>query len=153
MKPCPKPSRRIKTLKELKDQLGRQTRTVKAANPLEEDEQHVVAHWLDAHGVLYQASAMGSFMHPATYMKAKKLGCKAGFPDLMVYDRPVMVENGKLYVGAAIEMKIRKGGIVSDEQTVWMMRLEERGWKCKIARGCDEAIAFLIECGYDQPRG
>jgi hypothetical protein len=120
--------------------------------PLEENEQATVARWLEAHGIRFQASAMGSYMHPATFLKAKKMGCQAGHPDLIIYDRPTPVENGTLYVGTCIEMKRRKGGVVSEDQKEWLAALEERGWKCKVALGCDDAISFLEACGYRDRR-
>ena len=116
--------------------------------PTEDEEQRTVADWLDAHGVLWFHVPNGGFRHIATAMRLKKLGLKAGVPDIIIVDRPGMVENGKLYVGAAIEMKRRRGGMVSPEQNEWLLSLEQRGWKCKVAKGSDEAIKFLTECGY-----
>lgn len=140
MPPIPKPVK--------KQRIIRQARTIQSVNPLEECEQSTVARWLEAHKILYQASAMGAFMHPATFMKAKKLGCQAGHPDIIIYDRPSMIQDGMVHVGVAIEMKRRKGGIVSKKQTEWIKALEDNGWKCKIAYGCDDAIQFLQDCGY-----
>ncbi len=109
--------------------------------PLEDTEQRTVIEWLQVHKILFSANVPDRRM-------CKRLGYVPGLPDILIYDRPTVVENGLVYVGAAIEMKRRKGGIVSLEQHEWLAKLTERGWKCCVARGCDQAIKFLEECGY-----
>ena len=130
--PVPKPTRRKRDFKRP---------TVKELVPLEDTEQMVVVDWLRLYKVLFSATVPDR-------RTCKRMGYSPGVPDILIYDRPTPVENGKLYVGACIEMKRRKGGVVSEDQKEWLAALEERGWKCKVALGCDDAIEFLEECGY-----
>lgn len=132
MKPCPKPARKKRNYKRP---------AVLESVPLEDTEQKTVVDWLELNKVWFTANTPDRRF-------CNRLGYKKGVPDILIFDRPSMVENGLLYVGAAIEMKRRKGGQVSKEQEEWLHKLTERGWKCFIARGCDEAIKFLEECGY-----
>jgi hypothetical protein len=142
--PYPKPVPKVKKGTSFK----RNYVITREQNPLEESEQMALVDWLDIHGICYQASQMGAYLAPATFNRMKRMGCKPGFPDIMIYDRPYLCENGSLYVGCAIELKRKKGGIVSEEQSKWMERLAERGWACSICYGAEEAIAFLETLGY-----
>ncbi len=121
---------------------------VKEAVPMEDQEQLTVVEWLRANKILFHHSPNGGYRHPVTAMRMKRQGVSPGFPDLIILDRPQTVENGLVYVGAVIEMKRRKNSAVSIEQKAWLKSLAERGWKTKIAYGCDDAISFLEECGY-----
>ena len=103
---------------------------------------------------------MGLFMPLPTRMKFKKMGCKANHPDLIIYDRPQVVENGKVFVGAALEMKRVTGGEFRPGQKEYLEALRDRGWavmerdgEVVAARGAGEAIAFLESCGYGQKQG
>lgn len=60
--------------------------------------------------------------------KLKLEGVSPGVPDLFV---PAL--------GLWIEMKRQKGGSVSGEQTDWMEYLEGLGYRCIVARGCEDA--------------
>jgi hypothetical protein len=138
MPPVPKPTHRKRTEKRP---------VVIESNPLEMTEQMAVIDWLRLHRVLFSATVPDRRI-------CKRMGYSPGVPDLMIYDRPQVVENGKLYVGVAIELKRRKGGVVSPKQVEWIKALSERGWLCFVAYGADMAIAFLEACGYkDRARG
>jgi hypothetical protein len=50
--------------------------------------------------------------------------------------------------GAVIEMKRKKGGVVSDDQQFWLNALSIRGWQVAVCRGIDEAIEQLKYWGY-----
>ena len=69
----------------------------------------------------------------------KAAGYKKGHLDITFYEP----RNG--YPGLLIEMKKRKGGVVSKEQKEWITRLKQRGYKAEVARGCHEAIKVLKE--------
>lgn len=148
MNPVPKPVSNKKTYS--KKTFKAPKITTIESNPLEEVEQITVVDWLSVHNIRFHASPNGGLRHPVVAMRMKRMGCSPGFPDIMIFDRPRIVENGLIYVGAAIEMKRRKGGKVSPEQREWIEALKELGWACCIARGCDEAIEFLKELGYDK---
>jgi spore cortex formation protein SpoVR/YcgB (stage V sporulation) len=76
-------------------------------------------------------------------LKAK--GMKSGLPDIMIFDSP---PSAPLMKGAALEMKKRIGGIVSDEQQDWLDYFNANSWVVGVARGQDEALKFLEEWGY-----
>jgi len=116
---------------------------VRELNPMEDTEQMTVVAWLRAHKVLFSATVPDRRI-------CQRMGYSPGVPDILIYDRPDTVENGLIYVGAAIEMKRRKGGAVSLEQKQWIADLTDRGWKCKVALGCDDAIEFLKSLGYGE---
>ena len=132
--PSPKPPRKERVKNTLE-------KVVVENNPMEDTEQQTVVAWLRAHKILFSATVPDRRM-------CQRMGYIPGVPDLMIYDRPPIVENGLMYVGCAIEIKRRKGGVVSPEQAAWITSLRELGWACTIARGCDEAITFLKSLGY-----
>ena len=136
-RPAPKPKR--------PEKVNRPKKTVLSSVPLEEDEQSALCEWMNIKKILYQASALGAFMHPATFTKMQKIGCKAGFPDIMIFDRPPKYPE---YVGVAIEMKRKKGGKISDEQSEWCLQLAVRKWEVRVCLGADDAIKFLTELGF-----
>lgn len=140
LKPCPKPTRKPK------EKSIRPRKVAMESNPLESMEQETVADWLDLHKVLYCASVAGAYLHPATFNRIKKIGYKRGLPDILIFQAPPAY-NDK-YVGVALEMKRRKGGIVSDEQRVWLEDLNRNGWLVGVMKGADEAIELLELCGY-----
>ena len=63
----------------------------------------------------------------------KMQGVKAGVPDICL-----PIPRGQ-YHGMFIEMKKSKGGVVSQEQKGWLMRLNEQGYKAIVAHGFEEA--------------
>jgi hypothetical protein len=132
LKPCPKPTRTSRTFKRP---------AIKELNPLEDTEQKTVIDWLKCNNILFSATVPDRrYCH--------RMGYIPGVPDIMIYDRPAIVIDGMVYVGAAIEMKRRKGGVVSPEQAKWISSLRDRGWACEICYGADQAIAFLNSLGY-----
>jgi len=116
--------------------------------PKEADEQKAFCRWLDLKKICYQGSMMGSFLHPATYNRAKLMGCKSGFPDIMVFDKPPLAHPSHNYIGIAIELKRIKGGIISEEQYTWHNALILRKWLVKVCYGADEAIEFMKSLGF-----
>jgi hypothetical protein len=140
----PKPIKKVKEKHSFKKNYA----IPRELNPLEESDQMALVDWLNIHNICFQASQMGAYLAPATYNRMKRMGCKSGFPDVIIFDRPTIVENGTMYVGCAVEMKRKKGGIVSPEQTKWIADLTERGWACSVCYGIDKAITFLKSLGY-----
>ena len=83
-----------------------------------------------------------------------KLGTKAGFPDLAIYNPCTL--DGVHYVGMAIELKsvlyVTKKGVVrvnvtTDNQKMWLTRLGELGWYCKVIHEFNE-FERTIKNGY-----
>lgn len=107
--------------------------------PSEEEEQATVMEWatlmrnqrpeLD----LLHHIPNGEYRHPAVAKRLKRLGVKAGVPDLFL-----PVARGGAH-GLWIEMKKRKNGRVSPEQKEWLSALEQQGYVCVVAHGSDEA--------------
>lgn len=70
--------------------------------------------------------------------KFKRMGTRAGFPDL-----ELLYPNGK-YHGLFIELKA-PGGKVTKNQKEWMHRLNSRGYYAKVCVGFDEAKNTILE--------
>jgi hypothetical protein len=70
-------------------------------------------------------------------MKFKRLGVKAGIPDICI---PVARSP---YHGLYCELKRRSGGKVSDHQTYWLEELRLQGYYVFVANGADEAIKHV----------
>lgn len=88
-------------------------------------------------------SPNGGLRSGFTGAQMKALGCKAGFPDLVL---PVR-QPGTLGTvpGLAIEMKTDTGR-TSTQQDDWLAHLDNQGWQTAVARSADEARAIL--CRY-----
>ena len=114
-------------------------------NPPEEHEQLALVQWLELHKIKY-THVPNEGKHKVQYrVKQKRLGVKAGVPDLLIFDPPpANLEN----VGTAIELKRREGGRVTPEQSAWLCALHDRGWAVAVCRGASEAIEFLESLGY-----
>ncbi len=123
----------------------RKIKAPKLPIPLEDDEQKVVVQYLQAKGLLFTHPANGSNKSPAARVRFKKLGQSAGFPDLAIFNpcRAPVPSGYRHCVGLAIEMKRRKGGVVSPEQKQWLLDLELCGWLVRVCHGADEAIALI----------
>ena len=114
-------------------------------NPPEEMEQIALVQWLELHKIKY-THVPNEGKHKVQYrVKQKRLGVKSGVPDLLIFDPPPNYPDN---VGTAIELKRRKGGSVSQEQTAWLNILQERGWTVAVCKGAGKAIEFLEELGY-----
>ena len=70
-------------------------------------------------------------------LKFKREGLRAGYPDL-----GLDMARGE-YHGLRIEMKRRKGGVVSIEQLAWHNLLRKQGYAVRVCKGADDAIQAL----------
>lgn len=118
--------------------------------PLEEAEQVTLAQFLDLMFWDQWCHVPNGGMRPSSEDKdgkrfsveAKKMqaqGVKKGVPDVLIF-RPV-----KGATGVVVELKRKKGGIVSPEQKKWLEMLSGFGWICRVCCGADEAIKFVRE--------
>lgn len=112
--------------------------------PSEHDEQVRLLEWSEwmartksSDYALLFAIPNGGQRNKVTAAKLKAEGVKPGVPDLFL-----PVPKG-IYTGLFIEMKRRKGGRVSPDQVKWLAELMSRGYKCIVARGCDQAIEAI----------
>ena len=116
----------------------------------EYQEQCIVAEYMRKRwpDVLFTATLGGVRVSIGAAVKLKKQGYLKGVPDLLIFFRQEdPIQPGVHYVcpGLAIEMKVRKGGVVSPEQKEVMKRLEAQGWQAIVCHGADEAIAKIEE--------
>lgn len=114
--------------------------------PTESQEQQWLMQWARAQsrrwpelGLLYHIPNEGKRSR-AGGARLKAEGLKAGVPDLCL-----PVARGGCH-GLYIELKRRKGGVVTAAQTAWMDSLLQQGYMVAVCRGWEEA-AKLIE-GY-----
>lgn len=70
--------------------------------------------------------------------KFKKMGTRAGFPDL-----ELLYPKGK-YHGLFIELKA-PGGKATDKQKEWINKLNSRGYYAKVCVGFEEAKNTILE--------
>ena len=82
-------------------------------------------HYLDAKGHLYTASMAGMKLSGRLGNQKKKMGCKAGLPDIMIFE-----PRGK-YHGLFIELKSPTGK-ATPEQRWWQQELTKRGYLSEI---------------------
>lgn len=108
--------------------------------PTESDEQKIVVEYLKARGMMFSHVPNGAKRGFRTASWLKSLGLTKGMPDILIFDR---VPKNPDVRGVAIEMKRRKGGVISIEQNSIMERLRECGWLCQVAHGANEAIFWI----------
>ena len=117
--------------------------------PKEEDEQMAVFDWATMLEPKYPklrllSASMNGILTDARFgAKLKRLGRKAGFPDLFL---PVRGLNARGYYGAPgllIEVKRRIGGVVSKVQEAWHQALRAEGYRVEVAYGA-EAVKEII---------
>ena len=110
--------------------------------------QMAVASLLDASGLTWFHPANGEHRNPITGAKLKRMGVKAGMPDVMILDSAL----GELsfYDGLAIELKSpdAKGKRPKPRanQLEWHERLRKCGWRVAVCYSMDEVIGLLREC-------
>ncbi|MGL4588431.1 MAG: VRR-NUC domain-containing protein [Acinetobacter ursingii] len=108
--------------------------------PTEDQEQMTVMSW--AHRVKFKDGRLSDYLfhipnggsrNIIEATKLKKMGVKAGVPDLQL-----IVPNGQVH-GLWIELKAQKGKL-QPSQKIMIQRLEAQGYMCKVCFGADEAI-------------
>lgn len=108
--------------------------------PTEDQEQITVMSW--AHRVKFKDGRLSDYLfhipnggsrNIIEATKLKKMGVKAGVPDLQL-----IVPNGEVH-GLWIELKAQKGKL-QPSQKIMIQRLEAQGYICKVCFGADEAI-------------
>lgn len=114
----------------------------KITSPTETQEQQTLFRWAAMQTGKYPELAL--LFHISNEGKrnpsrAKAEGIKAGVPDLCL-----PVPRGP-YHGAYIEMKRRKGGMVSKAQGEWLSALERNGYAVAVCKGWREAAEFIKE--------
>jgi VRR-NUC domain. len=117
--------------------------------PTEHEEQVKVFEWAELVKGKYPEIALmfavpnGSNKSVASAMKFKREGLKSGVPDICL-----PVARCKKH-GLYIEMKRKKGGVVSKEQDWWLTQLRMQGYETVVCYGGNEAINIIeqyLEC-------
>jgi hypothetical protein len=106
-------------------------------NSTEHQEQCAFVQWLQwTHpDVVVHSIPNGAYTTNAYHkQKLKNEGLLKGCPDLFI------AEPAGQYHGLYIEMKKQSKGYVTHNQKYVMKLLENRGYKCVIAKGCQQAI-------------
>lgn len=81
----------------------------------------------------------GGSRNPIEAVHLKAQGVKAGIPDIFL-----PVPRGQHH-GLYIEMKRRKGGRLSIEQSKMIGKLRGQGYRCEVCRGWEEARDVIEE--------
>lgn len=116
--------------------------------PLEDDEARALADWLRANHLPHThiANEIGGSTRTAKIraLKAKRMGQTAGVWDYEVFVPIYDVEKEvAAYQELRIELKRRKGGVVSASQKKWGEVYEMAGIPCKVCHGATEAIEYI----------
>lgn len=112
--------------------------------PLESQMQQAFVDWCAVQENRYPelkllyAIPNGGYRHPATALKMKREGQKAGVPDLCL---PVPRHG---YAALYIEMKRGRTSRISEAQRVWHDELNRVGNVVKVCRSYDEAVDTAI---------
>lgn len=110
---------------------------IRRAIPLEIQECFTFVHWLKLKKIPHYHIYAGGKISPVEASKLSRLGVGTGYPDFCL---PIARKgHNSLY----IEMKRRKGGIVSPSQREKINELNENGNLAVVAYGFDEAIAIV----------
>ena len=108
----------------------------------ESAEQKLLVEWANLQSCKY--SELKMLVHvpnegkrsPRTGAELKRMGLKAGFPDLGL----LVPRNDKH--GLFIEMKVGRNKC-TDNQKEWIRRLMEQGYEVKVCYSCEEAIQTI----------
>lgn len=108
--------------------------------PTEEQEQRLLVDWMSlmqeiGKDILFTHIPMSTWTKSwAQKHKNRFMGVRPGFPDLIV------IVNRKLLI---IEMKRRKGGRLSPEQSIWIQKLRDAGLFVSVCYGYDDARSLI----------
>ncbi len=108
--------------------------SIRRAIPLEIQECFTFVHWLKLKKISHYHIFAGGKISPIEASKLSRLGVGGGWPDFCV---PVPKKG---YHGLYLEMKRRKGGVISPDQREKLNELNENGYLAVVSYGCDEAI-------------
>ena len=98
--------------------------------------QIATARLLDSTGLVWTHVPNGGMRNLMVAVKLKRMGVKAGVPDVMVFNP------GIYHAGLAIELKVGKNK-PSDKQVQWMDDLQACGWATAVCRSIDEVIETI----------
>lgn len=115
--------------------------------PTEDEEQMALFTWAHHMAVTRCFPELLRLFHvpnggsrgPAEAGRFKAMGVKSGVPDVFLD-----VPRGGFH-GLRIEMKRRRGGVLSDEQAEWLDYYNANGYRAVVCYGWDEARSVIEE--------
>lgn len=116
--------------------------------PLEDDEAVVFADWLSSLQIPHThiANEIGGSTTAAKVraLKAKRMGQSAGVWDYEIFI-PIknIYDEVDAYQEIRVELKRKKGGVISPAQKQWGKIYEMCGIPCAVCKGAEAAIAFV----------
>jgi hypothetical protein len=102
----------------------------------EDEFQKKVALYLDFINATYFHTPNGGSRNAIEAAKLKKMGVKAGVPDILILDR----HHG--FAGLAIELKVGTNNLRAT-QIDWLERLHKLGWLCWVSWSLDEVLSLI----------
>ncbi|MBQ4788057.1 VRR-NUC domain-containing protein [Pectobacterium versatile] len=122
----------------------RSGKVIKVPHQAELEEQAALIEWADK--TVINGIKIGDYLlhipnegkrGPKAARDAKRLGVRAGMPDLfLAFPRGA-------YAGLWIEMKA-KGGKLSAQQEVWIKRMSSVGYNAQVCFGYDHAVHDIV---------
>ena len=112
--------------------------------PTEYEEQVELFEWIEKNKDAYKelefifATLNGVRLPMGLAMKSKRMGMKAGVPDIIF-----PIPRGH-YHGLFIEMKRTKGGVVSPDQIKWQTFLVNNNYYHQVCRGARQAVEIIM---------
>lgn len=112
--------------------------------PLEQQESEYFSLWLKTQNIAHHHGNDNMYSKSwGQKIKMKKAGFSKGFPDFTIYiDENKSVTKNPILI--YIEMKRKKGGVLSEEQKEWLEKLKKvNNVDAFVANGADEAIKII----------
>jgi hypothetical protein len=114
--------------------------------PSEDTEQAELVGWLEQNGLVFTAVPNHTWTPSMNQkMHNKRIGVRAGFPDIIVIIPPERSVDGEGYF-CALEMKRLKGSSTSDSQKEWLSNIKALGVKnivSDVCKGAEAAKAII----------
>jgi hypothetical protein len=105
--------------------------------PLEIHECFTFVQYLNVKKIPHYHIYAGGKISIVEAIKIKRLGVGNGYPDFCI---PIARKN---YNSLYVEMKRKKGGVLSETQKEKINELNKNGFLAVVAHGCDEAIKIV----------
>ena len=112
--------------------------------------QCAIASVLDRLGVLWLHVPNEGKRDRIQGARLRAMGLKSGVPDILILESAPNKPNVR---GVAIELKRKKGGRLSENQTNWLESLRRRGFHAVVCKGYQSAIKELEELGFLKEKG
>lgn len=105
----------------------------------ESDLQEVIVKFLTLRGLKFFHTPNGGYRNPREAAKFKRMGVKAGIPDIIIYSTPRKQMGLK---GLTFELKVGSNKI-TQHQEQRMEEFKDEGWAVYVVRSLDEAMEII----------